>query len=336
MMDTLHNFIPFCTMTDDIFNLSIPMTLSSTLAIYESQRSHMPPYQAGASNGAGNVAKSLRDVFDDIDALFLDGYGILNIGQGAVPEADMMLKMAYERGIAVVVLTNGASKPSSVTAEKYPALGLPIKTQQVVSSRDALLDYLENMPDGLTSIGVADSFATPFSLDGYDVTALNPDDTAPWDKVDAIALMGAVHWDEAWQIRLEAALRAGKKLYVANPDVAAPQQDSYSREPGFWVAKACYNIGHDHCAPLINWFGKPYAPVFDLALKRLHANNPDKAWQHDRIAMVGDSLHTDILGGQAAGLKTILVKNHGLFRDGGADEAMAASGIIPDYIVDTV
>jgi ribonucleotide monophosphatase NagD (HAD superfamily) len=52
--------------------------------------------------------------------------------------------------------------------------------------------------------------------------------------------------------------------------------------------------------------------------------------------MVGDSLHTDILGGNAAGLKTVLVTDHGMFRDGGAEAAMKTSGITPDFIVNTV
>ena len=30
--------------------------------------------------------------------------------------------------------------------------------------------------------------------------------------------------------------------------------------------------------------------------------------------MVGDSLHTDILGGAAAGMTTVLITDHGLFR----------------------
>ena len=52
--------------------------------------------------------------------------------------------------------------------------------------------------------------------------------------------------------------------------------------------------------------------------------------------MVGDTLHTDILGGAAAGLTTILVTNHGLFRDGGADAAIARTGITPDIVVDMI
>ena len=35
----------------------------------------------------------------------------------------------------------------------------------------------------------------------------------------------------------------------------------------------------------------------------------------DRLAMVGDTLHTDVLGGAAAGCRSVLVTDHGLFTE---------------------
>jgi ribonucleotide monophosphatase NagD (HAD superfamily) len=51
--------------------------------------------------------------------------------------------------------------------------------------------------------------------------------------------------------------------------------------------------------------------------------------------MVGDTLHTDILGGAAAGFKTILVTDYGLFRGHPIAPYIAASKIVPDFIVAT-
>jgi ribonucleotide monophosphatase NagD (HAD superfamily) len=50
--------------------------------------------------------------------------------------------------------------------------------------------------------------------------------------------------------------------------------------------------------------------------------------------MVGDSLHTDIIGGSAFGLRSVLLTDYGLFRDGGARQMIDACGIYPDWIVD--
>jgi len=114
---------------------------------------------------------------------------------------------------------------------------------------------------------------------------------------------------------------------VANPDVAAPQTGRFSAEPGYWMARAM------QAAKIpVHWYGKPYRPAFDMALDRLN-NLAGRHLDRRRVAMVGDSLHTDILGGGAAGLQAVLITGAGLFRDGGADKFIAATGIQPDWIV---
>ena len=52
-----------------------------------------------------------------------------------------------------------------------------------------------------------------------------------------------------------------------------------------------------------------------------------------RIAMVGDSLHTDILGGLAFGLRTVLVTSYGLLRHHNVDKVIYETGIAPDWQV---
>ena len=55
--------------------------------------------------------------------------------------------------------------------------------------------------------------------------------------------------------------------------------------------------------------------------------------QGRHVAMIGDSLHTDILGGGAAGMQTVLLTGYGLFAAGGADDMIDACGITPDWVV---
>ena len=51
--------------------------------------------------------------------------------------------------------------------------------------------------------------------------------------------------------------------------------------------------------------------------------------------MVGDTLHTDVLGGAAAGWRTVLVTGLGLVRELDVEAAIRESGIRPDFIVET-
>ena len=55
----------------------------------------------------------------------------------------------------------------------------------------------------------------------------------------------------------------------------------------------------------------------------------------ERLAMVGDTLHTDVLGGRAAGMGAVLVADHGLFAGRDVRGYIARSGIVPDAVVAT-
>ena len=154
-----------------------------------------------------------------------------------------------------------------------------------------------------------------------------------WHKVDSFAILGAIDWTEQDQASFEAALTARPRpVFVANPDVAAPQTGHFSPEPGYWMARAMQAAQIPAHGAAVYWYGKPYRPAFDLALDRLN-KLAGRHLDRRRVAMVGDSLHTDILGGGAAGLQSVLITGAGLFRDGGADRFIAATGIQPDWIV---
>jgi ribonucleotide monophosphatase NagD (HAD superfamily) len=54
-----------------------------------------------------------------------------------------------------------------------------------------------------------------------------------------------------------------------------------------------------------------------------------------RIAMVGDTLHTDILGGAAMGWRTVLVLDHGLVQGFDVEVLRRVSDIRSDFIANT-
>ena len=52
--------------------------------------------------------------------------------------------------------------------------------------------------------------------------------------------------------------------------------------------------------------------------------------------MVGDTLHTDVLGGAAYGIKTALVTDHGLFSGYDYKKFIEQTQIVPDFIIPTI
>ncbi len=295
------------------------------MEIYEMQRLIMPQ----AVPGGARQANGLIDILSEFDGLILDGFGVINVGDHLVLGIEDLLDAAQQQNKPVVVLTNGSSFESLVAAKKYAKWGLPINAAMVVSSRDALIAARDSGPLAAmandTVIGCLSGAATPLPFDHVQ-TYKNTKHF--WNQADAFAFLGAIDWSTEDQMAFEAALRSHPRpIFISNPDVAAPHDNRFSAEPGYWVARAMQAVR----VP-VHWYGKPYFPAFSMAVDRLQ-KLAGRVVDRRRVAMVGDSLHTDVLGGGAAGLQTVLITGAGLFRDGGAAGYIKKTGIQPDWIV---
>lgn len=316
-------------MTVSLAGLSIPapdaITLDDIIAMYEALRPHMPPAVPPAV--PMREVSCLVDILPHVDALILDGFGVINVGPSLIDGIDEVLDMAATRDIAVMVLTNGAGQGGDATWGKYRDWGLPIKRPQVVSSRDALEAALPDVAAGriVAALGPA---ARPLGV-ANELTLAGDADL--FERAQSFAFLASADWDDSLQAALEGALaKGGRDLLVGNPDISAPLGGVFSVEPGYWAVRAMQATG---ITP--RWYGKPHRAAFDLAFARLEQVYGRK-FERNRVAMVGDSLHTDILGARAAGLQAVLLTDHGLFSDGGAHDMISACGIVPDWIAATL
>lgn len=158
-------------------------------------------------------------------------------------------------------------------------------------------------------------------------TTFLADDRVAYDAAEGFLLVGSEGWTERRQSLLENALTAHPRpVVVGNPDIVAPREDGLSREPGHYAHRLAARTGIE---PV--FLGKPFAGVYDLVLSRL-PDTPDPS----RILMVGDTLHTDILGGRHMGFATALVTGFGALRGLDPDDAIVRSGIAPDFVVERI
>jgi HAD superfamily hydrolase (TIGR01450 family) len=315
-------------MTVSLAGLSIPapdaIALDDIIAMYEALRPHMPP---AVPPPATRRVDRLVDILPHVDALILDGFGVINVGASVIDGIHDVLQMAAARDIAVMVLTNGAGKGAQASWTKYRDWGLSITRQQVVSSRDSLEAALPMVAAGriVAPLGPA---ARPLDI-GTELTLA--DDPDLFERAQCFAFLGSAGWDDTLQTALEGALaRGGRDLLVGNPDISAPLGGVFSAEPGYWAVRAMQATG---IVP--RWYGKPHAAAFDLVLDRMEQVH-GRQFERRRVAMIGDSLHTDILGARAAGLQAVLLTGYGLFCDGGAHDMIEACGIAPDWIAATL
>ena len=316
-------------MTDLSARLSIPapdrITLDDIIAMYEALRPFAPA--AGTMQARPREVTRLVDILPHVDALVLDGFGVINVGASRIDGIIEFFEAAAAQKVPVMVLTNGAGQGADASWTKYCDWGLPVTRQQVVSSRDALEAALPAII-GDRHVASLGPMARPLGIAGELTFAADPD---LFDRADCFAFLGSAGWDEALQARLETALtRGGVDLLVGNPDISAPLGGAFSAEPGYWALRAMQATG---VRP--RWYGKPYQDAFDLVLARLEAME-GRSFERRRVAMVGDSLHTDILGARAAGFQGVLLTGYGLFCEGGAHDMISACGIVPDWIVATL
>lgn len=263
---------------------------------------------------------SLDEVADQVDGFLLDAFGVLNVGETAIPGAVARMAALRARGKRLAVLTNAASYTRDQLLAKYHRLGFDFTADEVVASRDVAVARLDRIAPGATWAAIAAAGDTFADIPARLVDAVADPDA--FDRADAILFLSTARWSPELQHRLiDALARKPRPLVIANPDLVAPREGGLTLEPGLF--------GHDLLDALateVHWFGKPFPEAFAEGIART-------GLAPGRLAMVGDTLHTDVLGGAAAGCRTVLVTDHGLFAGRDTAPFIAASGIMPDFIV---
>ncbi len=302
--------------------MSFPsVTATEVFDRYEAIRPRLPTAQFPSESIS---IENLESLVDEVDVFLLDAFGVLNVGESAIPGAAERLETFSRLGKPVFVLTNSATYDAKKALEKYRGLGFDLKTEQVISSRDAAIAALELYPRDYIW-GVA-ATAQSGLAELPRITRLLGDDPSDYEKVNAFLFLSSADWTVERQILLQSSLqKSPRPLLVGNPDLVAPREGGLSLEPGFFTHEIA-----DQSGIMPHFYGKPFSNVFDRVLEA-----ELKGADRRRIAMVGDTLHTDILGGAAAGVRTVLVTGHGLLKGMDIPELIARSGIAPDFIAAT-
>ena len=259
----------------------------------------------------------LGEIADRVDAFVFDAFGVLNVGETPIPGAANRVADLRARGCQIRVLTNAASYDRMGAVAKFEKLGIALDPDEIITSRDAALSVLDNRLWGVIA-------APEDCLSDLDMRVIRlGDDPAEYDCAEGFLFLSSADRSDARQRLLEVSLLDHpRRVIIANADLVAPRDHGFSIEPGFY--------GHqlaDLTAAEVMFFGKPFAAVHVMASATLAGI--DKT----RIAMVGDTLHTDILGGVAAGWRTVLVTQDGLFAGHNVAPFIGQSGLYPDWQV---
>jgi HAD superfamily hydrolase (TIGR01450 family) len=228
------------------------------------------------------------DLLSRHDVLLADLDGTLYRGPSAVPGAVEAVRGAAERGVRTVYVTNNASRRPSAVAEHLADLGFAARTEDVVASSQAAAAMLaEQLPTGARVLVVGTEALVA------EVTGRGLQVVTKADEADAVVQGHSP--DTGWPQLAEAtvAVRAGALWVACNLDPTLPTERGPLPGNGAMVGVVRVSTGRE---PQVA--GKPGPALLQEAARRTGAQRP---------LMIGDRLDTDVEGGRAAGMATLLV-----------------------------
>lgn len=226
-----------------------------------------------------------------------------------VPGAAAALAALDRRGIPWRFVTNTTSRPRRVLVSELSAMNLPADPDRIFTAPRAARDLL--LARGWTR---AHLLVRQAILE--DFAGIEPDDESPQ----------AVVLGDLGQETTFARLNRAFRLLLGGAEFVTLARNRYYRGPdGLTLDQgpfaAALEFASGRSALLV---GKPSPSFFASALASLRVD-PSQA------AVVGDDLEADVGGGQAAGMRGVLVRT-GKFRQ----EELARSVVAPDAVIDSV
>jgi HAD superfamily hydrolase (TIGR01459 family) len=231
----------------------------------------------------------------DYDVLLCDVWGVVHNGIAAYAHACDALMRARARGAVVILITN-APRQSEVVARQLEKLHVPRETYDaIVSSGDVTRAVIEaRAGQSLFHLGP--------ERDRSIFTGLAQ--LAPLESADYVVCSGLdnddVETPEDYRARLETMLARKLFMVCGNPDAVVERGDKLVYCAGS-IADLYATMGGE-----VLYAGKPYRPIYDMALAKAQAAAGAKI-ATSRVLAIGDSVRTDLKGARTIGVDFLFV-----------------------------
>lgn len=273
-----------------------------------------------------------KTVAADYKVIFFDAFGVLKNSEGILPGIETTFDWLRETGKNFYVLTNDASRGPHELAESYYRQGFyAITPERIISSGMLAREYLDlKVHNGTVAYLGTEKSAHYLETSGLKTLPISQVDLKDVADINALVLLDDEGFD--WNTDLNKTVNLLRKrnipVIVANTDATYPASKTRISIAIGAVAKMIEGI----VGKKFIRFGKPDAQLFMFAYERLE--NASHVSKRD-ILMVGDTLHTDILGGNKFGLDTALVLT-GNTQPQDTEILIRSTGIIPTYVCKSI
>jgi glycerol 3-phosphatase-2 len=254
-------------------------------------------------------------LIDAFDGVLSDLDGVVYAGPHAIDGATEALARLAEEGKSLAYVTNNASRSSEQVAAHLRELGAPAQAEQVFGSAQAGAELLASEIAAGARVLVVGSETLAEAVRAQGLVVVTSADDRPDAVIQGFSPL------LAWKDLAEAAyaVGAGAVWVATNTDLSIPQERGVAPGNGTLVGAVRSATGRE---PMVA--GKPGPALFRTAARHSGV---------ERALVVGDRLDTDILGGNRAGMATVLVLT-------GIDTVRTALAAVrderPTYIISTL
>lgn len=247
----------------------------------------------------------------EIQALVIDMDGVLWLGNTPLPGLIPFFDFLRDHAIHFILATNNATKTPDQFVQKLARFGVTVGPEHVLTSPLATAVYLQREFPAGAKVYVVGQEGLLEAMQKAGFTLLN--DASQTADVVVAGLDFTLTYDKLRYAALH--IQRGARFVGTNGDLTLPAEEG--NLPGAGAVLAAIQVATG-VKPIT--IGKPERFMFDIAVAKMGS-------LPTHTAVIGDRLESDILGGQQAGLKTILVT-------GGIDneETILQKGIQPDVI----
>jgi HAD superfamily hydrolase (TIGR01450 family) len=225
-------------------------------------------------------------------AFCFDLDGCLRYGLQPAPGAVHLLQALRQLRKSLLVLTNTSAKGAEELARELQGIGLDVAPSEIQTTFDAAGEYIRHRfgPTTVLCIGTP-ALQARLRREGHEVLPL-----ARCREAKAVVVGRDLEFNIERMVAASKAIDGGAAFLALNVDVRLPVEGGeYTAAAGPMVA-AISTLAYKEPEIL----GKPSRAFFALALRRLGVG-PQEA------VMIGDNVETDIKGGKAAGLFSVLI-----------------------------
>lgn len=275
---------------------------------------------------------SFYSLVKNFKAVFIDSYGVLKNHEGLIDGVQESIEYIRSLDIPFRVLTNDASRSQEQQVQVFERLGLKgLKKEEIITSGMLARQFLElKITSGKVAYLGTENSAEYILESGLEHIPLSDIDLDDIEDISALLFLDDEGFD--WNADINKTVnflrRKNLPVIVANSDKYYPVSNS---DVAIAIGGISRLVEYTVDQKFIR-FGKPDSQMFMYAYDELNkAGNFEKK----DILMVGDTLRTDILGGNKFSLKTLLVLS-GNTRAENVEQKISSTGIIPDYIADSI